>query len=99
MTTNIMKHPSRKLKQAVVVQEDGEFEQNDAKDLGERAHPNPTERRWPTSKRFNSLVPHTDLLHLKVDCVISSDSPHHHHDDSDSNLLLVVFLKSTIKSL
>ena len=51
------------------------------------------------SKRFNSLVPHTESLHLKVDCVISSDSPHHHHDDSDSDSLLVVFLKSIIKSL
>ncbi|KAG6585288.1 F-box protein, partial [Cucurbita argyrosperma subsp. argyrosperma] len=44
------------------------------------------------SKRFNSLVPHSDSLFLKVDCVISSDS------DSDENSFLYGFFKSVVKS-
>ncbi|KAJ8762682.1 hypothetical protein K2173_011162 [Erythroxylum novogranatense] len=43
------------------------------------------------SKRFNSLVPQTESLLLKVDCVISAEC------DSDS--LLFSFLKSLLKSL
>ncbi|KAJ6681774.1 hypothetical protein OIU74_020106 [Salix koriyanagi] len=42
------------------------------------------------SKRFNSLVPQTESLSLKVDCVISPES------DSDS---LFTFFKSLLKSI
>ncbi|XP_038886087.1 F-box protein At1g22220 [Benincasa hispida] len=44
------------------------------------------------SKRFNSLVPHSDSLSVKVDCVISSDS------DSDQDSFLLTFFKSVVKS-
>ncbi|XP_031737839.1 F-box protein At1g22220 isoform X2 [Cucumis sativus] len=46
------------------------------------------------SKRFNSLVPHSDSLSLKVDCVISSDSD----SDSHQNSFLLSFFKSVLKS-
>ncbi|GMN45305.1 hypothetical protein TIFTF001_014496 [Ficus carica] len=47
------------------------------------------------SRRFNSLVPQTDSLLLKVDCVVSPDSADHDGDDS----FLFTFLKSILKSL
>ncbi|XP_009369664.2 F-box protein AUF2 [Pyrus x bretschneideri] len=50
------------------------------------------------SKRFNSLVPHTDSLILTVDRVISSDSDCDSESDDVSHLL-VAFLKSILKSL
>ncbi|XP_008445343.2 F-box protein AUF2 [Cucumis melo] len=48
------------------------------------------------SKRFNSLVPHSDSLSLTVDCVISSDSDS--DSDSDQNSFLLSFFKSVVKS-
>lgn len=46
-------------------------------------------------QRFNSLVPQTESLLLKVDCVVSPDSADRDGDDS----FLFTFLKSILKSL
>lgn len=48
------------------------------------------------SKRFNSLVPLSDSLSLKVDCVISSESDS--DSDSDHNSSFFGFFKSVVKS-
>ena len=50
------------------------------------------------SKRFNSLVPHTDSLVLTVDRVISSDADSDSDDDVVSNLLASA-LRFILKSL
>ncbi|KAG6598678.1 F-box protein, partial [Cucurbita argyrosperma subsp. sororia] len=54
------------------------------------------------SKRFNSLVPHSDSLFLKIDYTVSSDSESDPDSDSDSdyvpNSKLFDFFKTTLES-
>ncbi|XP_022997204.1 F-box protein At1g78100-like [Cucurbita maxima] len=50
------------------------------------------------SKRFNSLVPHSDSLFLKIDCSISSDSESDSDSDSVPTSNLFDFFQTTLQS-